>query len=710
MKQSKLLITLALLLLVYAPKGAAQDTIGRVRHSTRQAQQSLPKKPFVEQSSPTVTLPEISIVTHNVAPEKLHVQTPTQVVATAELVQLGSTLLSDAARRLVGVTLKDYGGVGGVKTVSSRGLGSQFSILTIDGIAVNDCQNGQVDLGRYMLGNSGYISFANGQADNLLQSARAFAAGSILNMETREPEFGLRPYRLGIGMEAGSFGYLMPSISYEQQLGKKLSFSLWGNYLQSQGNYPFTLYYTHTHTDSSSREYRQNSQMHIGTADINLFYRIDRHQRLHLKMHYMNGYHALPGPVIYYTQRGSEHSKEKLFFSQARYQRTGHHWDWLLLGKYQRTTDIYEDTVANNQHHLIHNQYYQQEGYLSQAIRFHAGKKRNGREPLSVSFSLDESLSQLQSNLNHDNNVQRRSLLGVLAAEYSATQIGWLNGLRLNANILGTWVCDYQAGEESSPYTKLSPYAGLSYRLGQFTLRYFFKETYRVPNFNELYYYTIGRPLYPERARQHNLGASFKSCTMELDNDHIVTISATVDLYSNHVDDKIIAIPVQNMYLWSMTNLGKVEVLGIDLNGNASLSGKFDLNGVRRYDIILGVGYSFQYAVDRTTPSGKSYGHQIPYTPRHSGNIALTATTPWVDLGYSVVLVGERYCFYQNTDANRVQGYVDQGVTLTHEFDLSHGSISAKIQILNLFDIQYEVVRSYPMMGRNFRIGLTWTF
>ena len=246
MKQSKPLIILALLLFVLTYPGEAQDTVKHARHSTEQNSSRMKSE---ERLKPSVTLPEIHIVTHNVPPEKLHVQTPTQVIATTELVQLGNTLLSDAARRLVGVTLKDYGGVGGIKTVSSRGLGSQFTTLTIDGVAVNDCQNGQVDLGRYMLGNSNYISFANGQSDNLLQSARSLAAGSVLNMETREPEFGQHPYNLSLGMEAGSFGYLMPSLSYEQRLGRKLSFSFWGNYLQSHGDYPFTLYYTHTHND-----------------------------------------------------------------------------------------------------------------------------------------------------------------------------------------------------------------------------------------------------------------------------------------------------------------------------------------------------------------------------------------------------------------------------------------------------------------------------
>ena len=53
-----------------------------------------------------VTLPEVNIVDPNVHPEELKVQTPTQVISTEEMVRLGGTLLSDAARRMVGVTLK----------------------------------------------------------------------------------------------------------------------------------------------------------------------------------------------------------------------------------------------------------------------------------------------------------------------------------------------------------------------------------------------------------------------------------------------------------------------------------------------------------------------------------------------------------------------------------------------------------------------------
>ena len=152
-----------------------------------------------------VTLPVITVIQTNSRPESFKAQTPTQVTPSEKMEQLGDAQLSDVLRRMVGVSLKDYGGIGGIKTVSARGLGSQFSTLTIDGVAVTDCQNGQVDLGRYMLGNSSYISLANGQMDNTLNSAKAYAAGSIINMETHEPEFGARPFNLRLGADPTAY-------------------------------------------------------------------------------------------------------------------------------------------------------------------------------------------------------------------------------------------------------------------------------------------------------------------------------------------------------------------------------------------------------------------------------------------------------------------------------------------------------------------------
>lgn len=642
------------------------------------------------------TLQEVVVTgsSPNTPPSVHDAATPLQVMGSRELEQRGSTLLSDAVRQMSGVALKDYGGVGGIKTVSARGLGSQFSTLTIDGVAVNDCQNGQVDLGRYQLGNSSYVSLTSGQDGSRYPSARTLAAGSIINMETRVPVFVGRRYHLSAGLAGGSFGYLAPSIGYEQQLSRRTSLSVFANHTRSQGNYPYTIYYTANRSDSSSRERRENSQMRLTTADVNLFHQMGRHQELRVKGHWMQGFHALPGPVIFYSAKGSEHSEERLGFLQARYQLDGRRIGFQLLAKYQHSSDIYEDTAARTPSRLLHNEYQQQEGYLSQVLRWQIDSTQHWL----LRFSADESVSTLESNLSSHNAVRRESVQGVLSLDYHTHRPLLQKGLQASAYLLGTYVREHEAAAEGVPYTRLSPYAGLTWRMKHVTLRYYYKENYRVPNFNELYYFTIGRALQPERARQHNLGltaqcgkADSQSCTLSLNG------------YYNQVSDKIIAVPTQNMFLWSMSNLGEVRILGID--ANIGCRREFNL-----WNLRADAGYSFQHATDRTDPGSKCYGHQIPYTPRHSGNLALTAETRWIDACYSVTWVGGRYSTSQNTPASHLPSYWDQGITLLRSWTIRQSELTIKAQVLNLLDVQYEVVRNYPMMGRNFRVSVRYDF
>ena len=63
--------------------------------------------------------------------------------------------MADALRFFAGVQLKDYGGVGGIKTVNIRSMGTNHVGVFYDGIQLSNAQNGQVDLGMF---SSGYWS------------------------------------------------------------------------------------------------------------------------------------------------------------------------------------------------------------------------------------------------------------------------------------------------------------------------------------------------------------------------------------------------------------------------------------------------------------------------------------------------------------------------------------------------------------------------
>ena len=67
-----------------------------------------------------------------------------QKLSGKELQNLNSHTVADALRYFSGVQLKDYGGVGGIKTVNIRSMGTNHMGVFYDGIELSNAQNGQV--------------------------------------------------------------------------------------------------------------------------------------------------------------------------------------------------------------------------------------------------------------------------------------------------------------------------------------------------------------------------------------------------------------------------------------------------------------------------------------------------------------------------------------------------------------------------------------
>ena len=142
--------------------------------------------------------------------------------------RLGVSDVADAVRHFSGVSVKDYGGIGGLKTVSVRSLGAQHTAVSYDGVTVSDCQSGQVDISRFSLDNVSELALSIGQSDNIYQTAKMFASAGALSIETARPDFSDRPFRLLANMKTGSYGLANPSLFYAQKLSNRFSLSVSG--------------------------------------------------------------------------------------------------------------------------------------------------------------------------------------------------------------------------------------------------------------------------------------------------------------------------------------------------------------------------------------------------------------------------------------------------------------------------------------------------
>src|ERR1700712_391948 len=113
---------------------------------------------------------------------------PSQQISSADFINYNAYNVADAVRSFAGVILKDYGGIGGLKTISVRGLGANHTAVLYDGVQLNDAENGQVDLGKFNLNNVQEITLYNGQPPEICQSARSFASASVLSIRSIKPK------------------------------------------------------------------------------------------------------------------------------------------------------------------------------------------------------------------------------------------------------------------------------------------------------------------------------------------------------------------------------------------------------------------------------------------------------------------------------------------------------------------------------------------
>ena len=176
---------------------------------------------------------DVATVSANIRAEAA-ASSPVQRLTNEELRRSGSVYLSEAVRALSGVSIKDYGGIGGLKTVSIRNLGSAHTMITYDGIVISDAQNGQVDISRFFLDDLDEIKVAIGQEDNIFISARSQAGSGALHLKSKAPKFDEgKSVNCSAGLTIGSFGTYIPKLRYEQKLGKQWAMTASGSWLTS---------------------------------------------------------------------------------------------------------------------------------------------------------------------------------------------------------------------------------------------------------------------------------------------------------------------------------------------------------------------------------------------------------------------------------------------------------------------------------------------
>lgn len=616
---------------------------------------------------------------------------PVQIIGKEKIDALGLDNLHEAISTFSGVNITDYGGVGGVKTVSVRSLGAQHTAVSYDGVIVSNAQGGQVDISNFTLDNVESVSLTIGQGDEIFQSARNFESSGVLNISSSQPRFFGKSLNVDAEFELGSFGLYNPNLNLGAKLSDSWSMTLRGNWMVSDGDYPFTL----VNNKLVTEEIRTNSDVNTLSTEANVYGKVGKRGKIYFKGNYLDSERGLPGGVIYYNKNATERLWDRCGFFQTGYSVDfNDKWSLKSFAKYNYSWNKYRDTDNKYQGGFLEYQYTQEEYYASGALKFMPTKK------MSFTFAQDIFENKLVTTLGDCPDPFRLSSLSALAGQYKSDR------LTLAGSLLGVINHEWALNEtyEIAPDRKhLSPALSFSYKLfdgEDIRMRASIKDAYRVPTFNDLYYSSMGNTsLIPEKAMQYNVGLTYGG---KLFSNILDYTTLSVDCYYNKVEDKIVAIPT--MFIWKMMNLGEVEILGIDVNASTYFT-LFD--GVK---FNVSANYTYQHAVDVTNPKDKNYQDQIPYTARHSGNAMATCYTNWFDVGYTATMVGDRYSMPQNITANLIEGYVAQNINISRMFEFDKFSLRVRAEILNVGDVNYDVIKFYPMPGRQYRFSLKFNY
>jgi len=617
--------------------------------------------------------------------------TPSQQISANDFDRYSALNVADAIRNFAGVNIKDYGGIGGLKTVSVRSLGANHLAVLYDGVQISDTQNGQIDLGKLNLNNVQEIVLYNGQPEEICMPARSFASASVLSIKTIHPNLtAIKPYQFLFGIKGGSFGLVNPYMQWQQRVSDKWSFIV-NSYLESaNGRYKYKVKGDGSDTSAT----RINSGLNAQSVDGALYWTKSDSNKFNLHLSYYNSDRGLPGAVVFYNPTSNQHLWNKDFFIQSGYERLWKSSFHLLIN-----TKLSEDYIRYIDPDFLNNsggldeRYTQREFYQSAALSYHL------QSNWEISYAADASISDLNANLPDYSYPTRFTLLNVLATKFVLGQ--WC----FQGNLLNTYINEQVKTGTASPATRvLSPTVMATYQPSgspDLQFRAFYKDIFRYPTFNDLYFFPVNGPrnLKPEYTKQFDAGVTYRKGL----NSFLDYITLSIDGYYNNVTNKIIYLPGANLAIPSIINLGKVDIKGVDfgLKTQTVLT-----NGWRG---SLSVNYTFQDAIDVTDPASSFYKQQIPYTPKNT--LALNAGVDYKNMGlyYNQVLSSDRYYLSENLPANLVDGYSVSDLSFIYKFLTGNKPVVLSAHLDNLFNENYVIVRSFPMPGRSFLLSFQIT-
>lgn len=578
---------------------------------------------------------------------------------------------------LPGLQIKNYGDVGGLKTVSFRSLGAGHTALVQDHSSVSTTQSGQADLSSFPVDFIERIELISLSPTRTQIPIHAKLAGVVVNVESVHSYVGTNQRNMILGVQAGSFdqyeGYLML-----QKRANKWAGTLTGKIRSYGGAYPYT--YLNGNTRIQDRRKNNGLLEYFGTASVQ-FSPNEKHQ-FQVRLSGNEYQKELAGAVIFYNSNASQYLNGYGLNGSLNHQFKKNNWNIFSSVNYQKNNLQYLDST------YLNTQGYLDQRYYSSQLDFQSQGAYSITKKMAVLIGSSFISETLKGKSFFDNPVRNtsESLIGM---EWKA-----IGKILVQLGVQGVFE---KRDTLQKTQWNLLPAVSWSFDLGSKNkIGIVYRYTCRQPTFNELYYQQIGNVnLRTEKAHiaslRYELILPFKKGVSQ----------SMIQPFYSYVYDKILAIPTKNLFIWSIQNIGKSDAFGIEFT-------EFIQKKIQHHTIGARINYTFQYTQDISNPESPTYRNILSYSPLHSGSFELDYA--WKKLGFFVLTsyLGERYALNQNIPSNLLEDYLlfDAGVSYTHQ--LKKNEFTVRFALNNITNRQYHYINYFVMPGTHFNIRLQY--
>jgi vitamin B12 transporter len=612
---------------------------------------------------------------------------PVSLISRAEIEREGASSLGEILMAVPGISLKDYGAASGLKTISQRGMGTEHTLILLNGMPINNMLTGSLDFGSFPAEEVEQVEVVRGGQS---ASFGASAVAGVVNIVTR-PAKSLLSTRLA----AGSFGE-RDGVMSVGNLGEVMAWRVSGGAGHTDGDYPYKfsngpVIYDLVRSNAESDSWRCSGDVSAALSPA---------LRLKVSGLFTESRRGVAGVVTspFSMSRASQHDQQGILqASLVHIVSLESWWETKVQGLYSYQQYGDPDIVVGGI--AVNNNSRSTEGRAES--QFHTSLTKGTRLTIGGDLAAARCLG------NAISGEPSREELGIFAVGEQTIQMVPESVIVLSIQPALRYEVVSETADAFSPQIgfQLLMVPGVEREISKHLLRLHGSvgNNFRTPTFNELYYSGgggRGNPnLRPERSTAYDLGVSL---SLSGGGEH-------------ECDATLFYIDMSDRIIWTSAgsgsttpkNLRSVVARGVEVS-----------YGWRWSD--LGLHLTASYTRSRTEKTSADYPGDsnlhtlVPYAPQEvvswifgwDGDLALGAMRA---CGFSISgsHVGFRYTSEDNT--SYLPGYTVVKASVVVGFGFWNATELLRLDVRNLLNEEYQVMLGYPMPPRSYQISFELT-